>query len=249
MLLPDEWTNFLEQIGVKSESDLITNEHKLERRLWASYRGQTLARTIRGVMCAEEAVMCLSKLCDNASVAEAKHLASYKFSYVVSCQIYGKQAKNNDQNCQAIDLLMHRYKNLRIAYIDEKTTTTNAGQKSEFFSVLVKSSVDEVGNNTVVEVYRIKLPGMPIIGEGKPENQNHAIIFSRGENLQALDMNQVNNDPNGDGMMLTHGFALCVLHVESRAAADLCVLTFCVVCLAGPVVLCGELVLLCCVLS
>jgi callose synthase len=40
------------------------------------------------------------------------------------------------------------------------------------------------------EVYRVQLPGDPIIGEGKPENQNHAIIFTRGEVLQAIDMNQ-----------------------------------------------------------
>ena len=42
----------------------------------------------------------------------------------------------------------------------------------------------------VTEVYRVKLPGNPVIGEGKPENQNHAVIFTRGEYLQAIDMNQ-----------------------------------------------------------
>lgn len=40
-------------------------------------------------------------------------------------------------------------------------------------------------------IYRIKLPGPAILGEGKPENQNHAIIFTRGEGLQTIDMNQV----------------------------------------------------------
>lgn len=44
------------------------------------------------------------------------------------------------------------------------------------------------------EIYRIKLPGPAKIGEGKPENQNHAIIFTRGEALQAIDMNQVNSN-------------------------------------------------------
>lgn len=45
---------------------------------------------------------------------------------------------------------------------------------------------------TFQEIYRIKLPGCPTeIGEGKPENQNHAIIFTRGEALQTIDMNQV----------------------------------------------------------
>ncbi|RYR19942.1 hypothetical protein Ahy_B03g064919 isoform C [Arachis hypogaea] len=44
-----------------------------------------------------------------------------------------------------------------------------------------------------LEVYRIKLSGFPVvIGEGKPENQNHAIIFTRGEALQTIDMNQDN---------------------------------------------------------
>lgn len=42
------------------------------------------------------------------------------------------------------------------------------------------------------EIYSIKLPGNPKLGEGKPENQNHAIIFTRGSAIQTIDMNQVN---------------------------------------------------------
>ena len=41
------------------------------------------------------------------------------------------------------------------------------------------------------EIFSIKLPGDPKLGEGKPENQNHAIIFTRGEAVQTIDMNQV----------------------------------------------------------
>lgn len=37
----------------------------------------------------------------------------------------------------------------------------------------------------------MKLPGNPKLGEGKPENQNHAIIFTRGNAVQTIDMNQV----------------------------------------------------------
>ncbi len=40
-------------------------------------------------------------------------------------------------------------------------------------------------------IYSIKLPGKVILGEGKPENQNHAIIFTRGDAIQTIDMNQV----------------------------------------------------------
>jgi len=36
----------------------------------------------------------------------------------------------------------------------------------------------------------VKLPGKILVGEGKPNNQNHAIIFTTGEAIQAIDMNQ-----------------------------------------------------------
>ncbi|KAG5074405.1 hypothetical protein JHK84_055636 [Glycine max] len=40
------------------------------------------------------------------------------------------------------------------------------------------------------EIYSIKLSGDPKLGEGKPENQNHAIVFTRGEAVQTIGMNQ-----------------------------------------------------------
>jgi len=43
-----------------------------------------------------------------------------------------------------------------------------------------------------VEIYRIRLPGPLKLGEGKPENQNHALVFTRGVALQTIDMNQDN---------------------------------------------------------
>lgn len=43
------------------------------------------------------------------------------------------------------------------------------------------------------EIYSIKLPGNPKLGEGKPENQNHAVVFTRGNAVQTIDMNQVSN--------------------------------------------------------
>ncbi|ONK58441.1 uncharacterized protein A4U43_C09F12800 [Asparagus officinalis] len=41
-------------------------------------------------------------------------------------------------------------------------------------------------------IYQIKLPSPTILGEGKAETQNHAIIFTRGEGLQTTDMKQDN---------------------------------------------------------
>ena len=38
--------------------------------------------------------------------------------------------------------------------------------------------------------YRIELPGKPILGNGKSDNQNCALPFTRGSILQAIDCNQ-----------------------------------------------------------
>ena len=107
-----------------------------------------------------------------------------------------------------------RHPSLRVAYID----VVEDEEKKEYYSKLVKVVVSKDDDRNVTEqvhvnmpwfffinvtyslitfgfykqeIYNIKLPGNPKLGEGKPENQNHAIIFTRGEALQAIDMNQV----------------------------------------------------------
>jgi callose synthase len=54
-----------------------------------------------------------------------------------------------------------------------------------------------------VEIYRIRLPGPLKLGEGKPENQNHAIIFTRGDAVQTIDMNQDKCDILGVFVIVT----------------------------------------------
>ncbi|KAK9283040.1 hypothetical protein L1049_011268 [Liquidambar formosana] len=121
-IFPDEWENFLERVGCKNEDEL--RGQKLEElRLWASYRGQTLAKTV----------------------------------------------------CHWI---LHFLDSLRQALV--KAALPKSIDSSE-----PVQSLDQV-------IYRIKLPGPALLGEGKPENQNHAIIFTRGEGLQTIDMNQDN---------------------------------------------------------
>ena len=36
------------------------------------------------------------------------------------------------------------------------------------------------------------MPGNPILGDGKSDNQNHVIVFYRGEYLQLIDANRDN---------------------------------------------------------
>lgn len=115
-----------------------------------------------------------------------------------NCQVYGKQRRENDPKAADIEYLLHTYPSLRVAYIDTlKVPRRDArGQRifaEEFYSVLIKSERSPTtGAQEIKEVYRIRLPGNPVLGEGKPENQNHAIVFTRGEHLQTIDMNQSN---------------------------------------------------------
>ncbi|XP_058086685.1 callose synthase 10 isoform X2 [Magnolia sinica] len=212
-IFPDEWENFLERIG-RSEStgdaDLQeSSRDSLELRFWASYRGQTLARTVRGMMYYRRALMLQSYLEKRAFgeiedgysegdyfstqgfelSREARAQADLKFTYVVSCQIYGQQKQKKAPEAADIALLLQRNEALRVAFIHVEENVTNEGKVlKEFYSKLVKADV----HGKDQEIYSIKLPGDPKLGEGKPENQNHAIIFTRGEAVQTIDMNQDN---------------------------------------------------------
>ena len=110
--------------------------------------------------------------------------AAMKFTYVVAAQLYGKQKKDNAKQAQGIAYLLKTYKGLRVAYVDEVKST----EGMQYFSVLVKYDQDLEAE---VEIFRVQLPGPLKQGEGKPENQNHALIFTRGDAVQTIDMNQV----------------------------------------------------------
>ncbi|XP_050383737.1 callose synthase 7 [Argentina anserina] len=210
-IYPDEWTNFLDRINEHKNEYSEKDKSELIRQ-WVSYRGQTLSRTVRGMMYYRKALdlQCVLETAGDDGVCggypqilsekdeidflgRAQALADLKFTYVVSCQIYGEQknsTESRDKSCYINILkMMLTYHSLRVAYIDTREGPVNNGKPQKiYFSVLVKG-----GDKWDEEIYRIKLPGPPtVIGEGKPENQNHAIIFTRGEALQTIDMNQDN---------------------------------------------------------
>lgn len=110
--------------------------------------------------------------------------AAMKFTYVVAAQVYGTQKKNGANQAKGIAYLLKAYKGLRIAYVDE----VEIGASKQYFSVLVKYDRDA---KMEMEIFRVQLPGPLKQGEGKPENQNHALIFTRGDAVQTIDMNQV----------------------------------------------------------
>ncbi|GJN39410.1 hypothetical protein PR202_gb28527 [Eleusine coracana subsp. coracana] len=200
----------------KTEEELREDEElEEELRLWASYRGQTLTRTVRGMMYYRKALELQAFLdmakdddlmegyratelmsADSKLMTRCKAIADLKFTYVVSCQQYGIQKRSGDPCAHDILRLMTTYPSLRVAYIDEvEAPSQDRNKKVEkvYYSALVKASVtkpNEPGQSLDQVIYKIKLPGNAILGEGKPENQNHAIIFTRGECLQTIDMNQ-----------------------------------------------------------
>ncbi|XP_023743612.2 callose synthase 12 [Lactuca sativa] len=207
----DEWKNFLQRMkreGMKSESELWTDKLR-ELRMWASYRGQTLARTVRGMMYYYRALKMLAFL-DSAAEIDIREgsreltamsrqhrggggggddgTVFMKYTYVVACQIYGTQKLKKDPHADEILYLMKNNEALRVAYVDE-VPGRDKTEKTEYFSVLVKYDREF---EKEVEIYRVKLPGPLKLGEGKPENQNHAIIFTRGDAVQTIDMNQDN---------------------------------------------------------
>ncbi|KAK7348285.1 hypothetical protein VNO80_22836 [Phaseolus coccineus] len=114
-------------------------------------------------------------------------MANLKFTYVVSCQIYGQQKQQKATEATDIAVLLQRNEALRVAFIHADESTHDANSSKVFYSKLVKADI----NGKDQEIYSIKLPGDPKLGEGKPENQNHAIIFTHGEAIQTIDMNQV----------------------------------------------------------
>ena len=178
-----DWNNFLERLGIKDEEKIWQPKYIEETRRWASIRAQTLARTVNGLMYCEKALRLLANL-ERLDQDTTNDLMGEKFGYVVSCQVYGTMKRNQDPKAEDIEDLMHRFPHLRVAYIDN--IRVNRSGASVFYSVLVKSD----GKGNIQEIYRVRLPGNPIVGEGKPENQNHAMIFTRGEFVQTIDMNQ-----------------------------------------------------------
>ena len=187
-----DWENFLQRLEIADDQSIWAPKNIQATRMWASLRAQTLYRTVDGMMQSEAAIRLLGEL-EQLSTADIDIFSKLKFSYVVACQVYGQQKKNHEHKAEDIDFLLASYPNLRIAYID--ALREKRDHEFSYYSVLVKADPNSTEkpsprNNKTKEVYRVKLPGNPVLGEGKPENQNHALIFSRGRYLQAIDMNQ-----------------------------------------------------------
>ncbi|KZT38590.1 1,3-beta-glucan synthase [Sistotremastrum suecicum HHB10207 ss-3] len=183
-------------IGFKSAAP----EYTLRTRIWASLRAQTLYRTVSGMMNYSKAIKLLYRV-ENPEIVqlfggntdklerELERMARRKFKFLVSMQRY---SKFNPEERENAEFLLRAYPDLQIAYLDEETSKKEGGEPRLFSALIDGHSefIPETGKRR--PKFRVELPGNPILGDGKSDNQNHAIIFYRGEYLQLIDANQDN---------------------------------------------------------
>ena len=182
-------------IGFKSAAP----EYTLRTRIWASLRAQTLYRTVSGFMNYSKAIKLLYRV-ENPEVVqqfggnterlerELERMARRKFRFVISMQRYSKFSKEEVENTE---FLLRAYPDLQIAYLDEERPRKEGGEP-RIYSALIDGHSEVLPDGRRRPKFRIELPGNPILGDGKSDNQNHAIIFYRGEYLQLIDANQDN---------------------------------------------------------
>ncbi|KAI1003790.1 1,3-beta-glucan synthase component [Podosphaera aphanis] len=182
-------------IGFKSAAP----EYTLRTRIWASLRSQTLYRTISGFMNYSRAIKLLYRV-ENPEVVqmfggnsdklerELERMARRKFKLIVSMQRYAKFKKEEMENTE---FLLRAYPDLQIAYLDEEAPLVE-GEEPRLYSALIDGHSEIMENGFRRPKFRVQLSGNPILGDGKSDNQNHAIIFYRGEYIQLIDANQDN---------------------------------------------------------
>ncbi|KAJ7481764.1 1,3-beta-glucan synthase [Mycena latifolia] len=183
-------------IGFKSAAPEFT----LRTRIWSSLRAQTLYRTVSGMMNYAKAIKLLYRVENPEVVAhfganadklerELERMARRKFKFLVSMQRYSKFNKEEHENAE---FLLRAYPDLQIAYLEEEPPRREGGEPRIFSALIDGHSefIAETGRRR--PKFRIELPGNPILGDGKSDNQNHALIFYRGEYLQLIDANQDN---------------------------------------------------------
>ncbi|CCC72055.1 hypothetical protein NCAS_0J00760 [Naumovozyma castellii] len=182
-------------IGFKSAAP----EYTLRTRIWASLRFQTLYRTVSGFMNYSRAIKLLYRV-ENPEIVqmfggnaeglekELEKMARRKFKFLVSMQ---RLAKFKPHELENAEFLLRAYPDLQIAYLDEEPPL-NEGEEPRIYSALIDGHCEILENGRRRPKFRVQLSGNPILGDGKSDNQNHALIFYRGEYIQLIDANQDN---------------------------------------------------------
>jgi len=214
----------------------------LEKELckWASLRMQTLFRTVQGICHAyETALSTLLSLQEKGRLTqeECDELLKDRLQVVVAMQLYSqftdiKSPKFDVHKTAAAEALLQTFPRfLNIAFIDEEQSE----EGTKYFSCLIDATCTSVERSTIGREstvaasqrrsstvvppaarearLRVELPGPPVLGHGKSDNQNCAIIFTRGEIMQMIDCNQ-------DAYMESALFLPLALHEFEETRSD-----------------------------
>eukprot|EP00927_Polykrikos_kofoidii_P034211 TRINITY_DN29045_c0_g2_i2.p1 TRINITY_DN29045_c0_g2~~TRINITY_DN29045_c0_g2_i2.p1 ORF type:complete len:1616 (-),score=185.82 TRINITY_DN29045_c0_g2_i2:54-4793(-) len=165
---------------------------------WSSMRMQTLWRTVAGMCLYHPALQALYEAQGDMSSSMARAGAwdpAECFTCLVSMQMY---KYFNAVQLQHTNKMLSKFpKCLHVAYIDHEPKEPNhhmdrvhVNQERRYFSCLIDSGCPERPDGSRVPRLRVELPGYPILGDGKGDNQNHALPFMRGSFAQCVDANQ-----------------------------------------------------------
>ncbi|QLG72951.1 hypothetical protein HG535_0E00350 [Zygotorulaspora mrakii] len=171
----------------------------LRTRIWSSLRTQTLYRTVSGFMNYSRAIKLLFRV-ENPSMIHLygnnldalenglENMANRKFRMLVAMQRY---AKFKEDEKMGAEILLKAYPNMNISYLLEEKQLDN--DEIIYYSCLTNGYA-KINEETGLRepFFKIRLSGNPILGDGKSDNQNHSIIFYRGEYIQVIDANQDN---------------------------------------------------------
>jgi len=165
---------------------------------WASMRCQTLWRTVAGMTLYHQALDCLHRLQGDRGCAMGQRdvwKVSEVFTCMVSMQMY---PFFTPVQLEHTNRMLEKFpESLKIAFIDFEDKCPDAEldgvhprQQRRYFSCLIDKACACDASGKREPRLRIELPGFPILGDGKGDNQNHALPFTRGLFIQAIDSNQ-----------------------------------------------------------
>lgn len=172
----------------------------LHTHIQASLCMQTLNRTVSGMMNYTMAVNLFYRF-KNPGVLqlfssetgqlerELECVARREFKFVVLMQRCSNFSREEQENAE---FLLCAYPDLQIAYLEAEPPRKEGGDPRLFSSLIDGHSEFMPKSGRRRPKFCIELPGNPILGDGKSDNQNHASIFYRGEYLQLVDANQDN---------------------------------------------------------
>ncbi|KAL1529896.1 hypothetical protein AB1Y20_000824 [Prymnesium parvum] len=163
----------------------------LAARQWASLRLQTMHRTVAGMMKNRLALKLLLRAeLPDISKETLDQLVDAKYSCVAAMQRYHVMT---DEEREDVEVMLNLWPSLVIAYIEEEKVDATY---SRFYSCTIDGRCEKLPDGSRVPKHRVRLPGHPILGNGKSDNQNHAIIFCHGTVIQACKYFEPNPSPH-----------------------------------------------------